>query len=143
MNQPQHGYGYATPSDARPTRRWPRVLLAVLVFATLAACGTATTAGHPAPAAPAAPSGRALATTTPPATAALPSGYTAAEWAFLVAYPSTNPDAALKGGYAICTSLEIGMSQPQIIESVQELAHISRESAEQIVSAATTHLCPA
>jgi hypothetical protein len=117
------------------------VVLAVLTLTALVGCGTTTTAGRPAPAEPPAMSTRAPEPTAPPTTAA-PSKYTPAEWAFLAAYPSMNPDAALQGGYAICTSVEAGISQPQIIEYVQGMAGISRESAKQIVFTATTHLCP-
>jgi hypothetical protein len=117
------------------------VVVAVLVLAALVGCGTTTTAGRPAPAEPAVTSTPAPATTAPPATAA-PSKYTAAESRFLAAYPSTNPDAALQGGYAICTSLKAGISQPQIFEYVQGMAGIDREAAKRIVFAATTHLCP-
>lgn len=118
------------------------VVLAVLVLAALVGCGTTTTAGRPAPAEPAVTSTPAPATTAPPVTTAAPSKYTAAESRFLAAYPSTNPDAALQGGYAICTSLKAGISQPQIIEYVQGMAGIDREAAKRIVFAATTHLCP-
>lgn len=121
------------------------VVLAALVLTALAACGTTSTAGRPAPAEPVATSTLPPTTTAPPVeatTSAAPSKYTPAEWAFLAAYPSMNPDAALQGGYAICTSLEAGISQPQIIEYVQGMARIDRESAKQIVFAATTHLCP-
>jgi hypothetical protein len=83
-----------------------------------------------------------MSTRAPAPTAAAPSKYTPAEWAFLAAYPSMNPDAALQGGYAICTSVEVGISQPQIIEYVQGMAGINQESAKQIVFTATTHLCP-
>jgi uncharacterized protein DUF732 len=119
----------------------PPLMLAVLVLAAMVGCGTTTTTGRPAPAEPVATSTPSPATTAPPTTAA-PSKYTPSEWAFLAAYPSLNPDAALQGGYAICTSLQAGISQPQIIESVQGMAGISLESAKKVVSAARTHLCP-
>ncbi|GAA5120574.1 DUF732 domain-containing protein [Pseudonocardia adelaidensis] len=117
------------------------VALAVLVLTAVVGCGTTTTAGRPAPVEPAATATSPPATTAPPTTAA-PSKYTPAEWAFLAAYPTMNPDAALHGGYAICTSLKAGITQPQIIESIRGMAGIDLESAKKVVFAATTCLCP-
>lgn len=116
-------------------------VLSVLIIAALVGCGTTTTTGRPAPAGPVVTYTLSPATTAPPTTAA-PSKYTTTELLFLAAYPSTNPDAALQGGYAICTSLDAGISQAQIIQSVQGMAQISLESAKKVVFAATTYLCP-
>jgi hypothetical protein len=118
-----------------------QVVLAVLILTAVVGCGGTTIAGRPAPAEPVVTSAPAPATTAAPTTTA-PSKYTAAEWAFLAAYPSMNPDAALQGGYAICTSLDAGISQQQIIQSVEGMAGIGLESAKKVVFAATTHLCP-
>lgn len=119
-----------------------QVVLAVLILTAVVGCGVTTIAGRPAPAEPVVTSAPAPATTAAPTTTTAPSKYTPAEWAFLAAYPSMNPDAALQGGYAICTSLDAGISQQQIIQSVEGMAGIGLESAKKVVFAATTHLCP-
>jgi hypothetical protein len=129
MSDPQHG--------RHSQKGQALVVLAVCILAAVAGCGIST-AGQPAPAQPVV----TPAPTPAPTTSAVPSKYTTAELLFFAAYPSTNPDAALQGGYAICTSLDAGISQAQVIQSVQGMAQISRESAKKVVFAATTYLCP-
>lgn len=134
LGRPQDGpRQHYLPSPPRLIER----MVAVLVLgAVLTGCSSSISGQAVAAVAPAT---QTSAPTTPPATA-----YTAAEQAFLAAYPNYDPQAALKGGYAICTSLASGISRDVIIDQIANNANrVGYESANAILTAATTYLCPA
>jgi hypothetical protein len=108
------------------------LLPALTLSALLAACSTSIT-GQP----------YSSVITTPVTPTPASSSYTDAERAFLAAYPNNDPENALNGGYAICTSLAAGISRDAVVAQVANNTNkIGYEDATRVVNAAMAHLCP-
>lgn len=116
------------------------MIAAAIAVVTVAGCGTGEVGGSGAPTSTLAP---APTTRAVPTVVATTSPYSPSEQAFLRAYVSTNPAASLTGAHAICTSVQIGIDRPTILNMMIDGPNkLDPASANKVFDAAITHLCP-